>query len=68
MPRGPQTNKKSYSEDFAERYLRRLRGVEGNNTLAAESLGVDPSTIRVWQKRHPEFREQVQRVLAEIGE
>lgn len=56
------------SPELLERFIKRLRGTEGNVAMAARSLGLSPEVIRTWRKRDKEFDNQIQSLLSEIKE
>jgi hypothetical protein len=56
----------SYTPEKAEAFLKRLKGTEGNVTLATKSLSLTGHIVRQWRLTNPEFDSQITKVLAEV--
>ena len=59
------SGKEVYSPQRVEAFLKRLRGTGGEIKSAAESLGLQPVLIKRWKQKHPEFKQECERVVAE---
>jgi transposase-like protein len=55
-----------YDDEFAARFFKRLRVVDGRISDAAKAFGLRPSTVKSWIKRHPEAKKRYDEVVREV--
>lgn len=59
--------KSTYTPEMVEKFFKRLRGCEGNISLACKSLGLSRCTPNDWSRNHPEFVQRLQEFKATLG-